>query len=253
VLAASLLALFFAAWVVPRRGNRDLDFLFYGSVSLGLLAFGVALLTKSDLRGVLWSSFALVTALLGRRRHPGFLWSLAALLALGAAFTTGLIGGVLQALAGREPSLWLAMSPGSVAVLGLVVLTYLATVPPLRPSLARLATQASPRLPAAMLLLLASAGVAASILRGCRPFTPDLAHLATARTLVAVAVALSLALIRRRVACPELKWIAYLALVLGGVELVVQALPSGQPLLLLVSFIFYGAGLILIPRLASRS
>jgi ABC-type arginine transport system permease subunit len=87
-------------------------------------------------------------------------------------------------------------------------------------------------------------------LRGFRPFTTDLARLATVRVLVAVAVALSLALIRRRVACPELTWIADLALALGGVELVVRGLPSGQPLLLLVSFVFYGAGLILIQRLA---
>jgi hypothetical protein len=250
VLAASLLALFFAAWVVLLRGNRDLDFLFYASVSLGLLSFGVALLTAGDLRGVLWSTFALLTALLGRRRHPGSLWSFAALLALGAAYTTGLIRGVWQALAGREPIPWLAMSPGSVIVLGLVVLTYLATVLPLRPARARLATWASPRLPAAVLLLLGSAGLATLVLQGSRPFTPDLARLATARTLVAVAVALLLALIRRRVACPELTWIAYLALALGGVELVVQGLPRRQPLLLLVSFVFYGAGLILVPRLA---
>lgn len=250
VLAASLLALFFAAWVVPRRGNRDLDFLFYASVALGLLSFGAALLTVGDLRGVLWSVLALLTALLGRRKHPQWLWSFAAVLAVGAAFTTGLIRGVWQALAGPEPSNWLALSTGSVMVLGLVVLTYLATVPPLRPSLARAATWASPRLSAVVLLLLGTAGLATLVLRGFRPFTTDVARLATVRTLVAVAVALSLALIRRRVACPELTWIAHLALSLGGVELVVRGLPSGQPLLLLVSFVFYGAGLILIPRLA---
>lgn len=251
VLAASLLALFFAAWVVPRRGKRDLDFLFYASVSLGLLSFGVALLTAGDLRGVLWSTFALLTALLGRRRHTGSLWLFAALLALGAAFTTGLMRGVWQALAGREPIPWPAMSPGSVFVLGLIVLTYLATVPPLRPSV--VTTGTSLRSPPAVLLLLGSAGLAALVLQGLCPLTRDLARLATARTLAAVAVALSLALIRRRVACPELKWIAYLALVLGGVELIAQGLPSGQPLLLLVSFVLYGAGLILVPRLAPRS
>ncbi len=250
VFAASLLALFFAAWVVPRRGNRDLDFLFYASVSLGLLSLGVALLTAGDLRGVLWSTFALLTALLGRRKHAGTLFSFAALLALAAAFTTGLMHGIWQALASREPGPWPAMSPGSAGVLGLVLLTYLATVPPLRPALVRPASWASPRLPAAALLALGSAGLAASPLRACGPCTADAAHLATSRTLMAVAVGLWLALIRRRVACPELKWIAHLALVLGGVELVVQGLPSGQPLLLLVSFIIYGAGLILVPRLA---
>ncbi len=250
VLAASLLALFFAAWVVPRRGNRDLDFLFYAALCLGLLSLGVALLTTGDLRGVLWASFALLTAVLGRRRHTGPLWTFAALLALGAAFTTGLMGGIWQALAGREPSPWPAMSVGSAVALGVVLLTYLATVRPSRLATPPPTTWASPRFPAAVLLFLGSAGLAASMLRACSLCTTDVAHLATARTLVAVAVGLSLALIRRRVACPELKWIAYLALVLGGVELVVQGLPSGQPLLLLVSFVIYGAGLILLPRLA---
>jgi hypothetical protein len=251
VLAASFLAMFFAGWIVPRRGNRDLDFLFYGTVSLGLLSFGMALLTEGDVRGVLWSTLALLTALLGRRRHPGVLWAFAALLAVGAALTTGLIRGVWQTLAGSEPIRWLGMSPGSVAVLGLVVLTYLATVPPLRPTVASPQTGASLRLPAAVLLLLGSAGLATLVLQGFHSLTPDLARLATARTLVAVVVALSLALIRRRVACAELSWIGYLALTLGGIELIFEGLPRGSPLLLLVSFVFYGTGLILVPRLAS--
>src|SRR5262249_1745669 len=37
VLAASLLTTFFAGWLIPRRGNRDLDFLFYAALSLALL------------------------------------------------------------------------------------------------------------------------------------------------------------------------------------------------------------------------
>jgi hypothetical protein len=249
VLAASLLAAFFAAWIVPRRGNRELDFLFYTSVSLGLLCLGVALLTSRDLRGVLWSILALLTALLGRRRHPTTLWSFAALLAVGAAFSTGLMRGVWQALAGGGLGHWLPMSPASLAVLGLLLLTYLVTTPPL-PSVAASPTWASPRLPAAVLLLLGSAGAATLVLEACHPFTTDPARLATARTLVAVAIALALALIRRRTACPELTWIANLALALGGVELVVRGLPSGRPLLLLVSFVLYGAALLLIPRLA---
>jgi len=249
-LVAAVLAVFFAARVVPRRGNRDLDFVFYALVSLGLLSFAAALPGPGDLRGVLWAFLALLTALLGRRRHPDSLWSFAALLDLGAAFSTGLLRGIWQALAGGAPIPRPAMSTGSVIVLGLVVLTYLATALPLRPSLPAPATWASRRLPAAVLLFLGCAGLAASIVRACSPFTADLARLATARTAVAVAIALSLALILRRVTFPELKWIAYLALILGGVVLVLQGLPSGQPLLLLVSFVLYGAGLILVPRLA---
>jgi hypothetical protein len=236
VLAASLLTIGFAGWVVPRRGNRDLDFLFYAAISLALLSSGVALLTSGAVRAVLWSAFAIVAVVLGRRSHPVSLWSLAALLALGAAFGSGLIGG--------------AVNPGSVVVLGLILAAYLVTVPPLQPTLAARSTWTSARLPAAVLLFLGGAGVAVLLLHITRGLTADLARLAAARTVVAVAIAFSLALVRRRLERPELTWIAWLALALGGVELLLVELPNGRPSTLLVSFVLFGAGLILVPRLA---
>jgi hypothetical protein len=250
VLATSLVTTFFASWVVPRRGNRDLDFLFYAALSLALVSAGVALLTGGDLRGVLWSALSLLAVLLGRRSHPVSLWSLAVLLALGAAFSSGLLSFIWEALAGREAIHWQGVRPGTVIVLGLVVLGYLATVPPLQSALSAPSSSASQRLPAAVLLLLGSAGVAALLLQGSHPLTVDLARLASARTVVAVGVALSLTLIRRQVPRPELTWITTLALGLGGVELALVELPSGRPLTLLVSFVIYGAGLILVTRLA---
>ena len=63
-------------------------------------------------------------------------------------------------------------------------------------------------------------------------------------------VALALALTRRRLARPELTWIASGVLALGGLELLLVELPNGRASTLLVSFVLYGAGLILVPRLA---
>ena len=251
VVAASLVTTFFAARVVPRRGNREQDFLFYAALSLALLSFGAALLATGGWRGALWSLLALVAVLLGRRRHPVSLWSLAALLAMGAAFSSGLSSEIWQAVAGRQAIHWVSMAPGSIVVLGLVVLGYVGTVPSPRPAPSSPTSWASARVPAAVLLLLGAAGVAGLILKTSHAFTVDLARLAGARIVVAVVAAFSLALIRRRVARPELTWVAFLALALGGVELVFVELPSGRPLTLLVSFVVYGAGLILVPRLAS--
>ena len=247
VLAIAVLATVFAGWVVPRRGNRDVDFLFYAALSLALLATGVALVTRGELRGVLWSLLALLAVLTGRRSHPTSLWSLAVLLALGATASARLGTVLWEALVGREALLWQPPSTGSLAVLALTVLGYLATVPPLRPSVP---SGASSRLPAAVLLLLGGAGVAALILFGLHPLAQDLGSVASARTVVAVVVAFLLALIRRRVARPELTWIASVALVLGGVELLFVELPNGRASTLLVSFVLYGAGLLLVPRLA---
>lgn len=76
------------------------------------------------------------------------------------------------------------MSPASVAVLVLLMLSYFVTVRPL-PSVAGLPSWASPRLPAAALLLLAGAEAADLLLRALRPFTTDPARVATATTRVA--------------------------------------------------------------------
>jgi len=212
----------------------------------------VALVVTGDWRGVLWSILALVSVLLGRRRHPVSLWSLAALLAVGAAFSSGLSSGIWQTLAGRQSLHWQSMSPGSLTVLGLVLLGYLATVPPPRPTPSSPASWASARVPAAVLLLLGTAGLAGLVLQLSRAFSVDLARLASARTVVAVAIALSLALVRRRVAHPELTWAASVALALGGVELVFVELPRGRPLTLLLSCAICRAGLILGTRIASH-
>ena len=47
---------------------------------------------------------------------------------------------------------------------------------------------------------------------------------------------------------PRATWFANLALALGGVQLVVRGSPAGRPLLLLVSFVRYGAAPLIIPR-----
>jgi hypothetical protein len=236
ILATSLLTIGFAGWIVPRRGNRDTDFLFYAALSLALLASGVALLAGGELRGVLWSVFAVVAVVLGRRSHPVSLWSLAALLAVGGAVGSGLLAG--------------AVNPGSIAVLGLILAAYLVTIPPLQPSRSPPSTWRLSRLAPAVLLFLGSAGAAVLLLDLTGGLTGDLARLAAARTAAAVAIALILGVVRRRLERPELTWIAWLALALGGVELFLVGLPNGRASTLLVAFVLFGTGMILVPRLA---
>jgi hypothetical protein len=193
-------------------------------------------LTKGELRGVLWSGFALVSVLIGRRSHPLILWSLAAFLGLGAAFSTGSISG--------------QVTRGGVIALCLMILGYVGTVPRPTPARPTAAEGATLRIPAAALLLLACVSAAELLVHGARALGLDPAQLGAVRTIVAVAIALVLALIRRRLERPELTWIATLALVLGGVELALVEIPSGRASTLLASFVVYGAALIVVPRLA---
>ncbi|HEX7894136.1 MAG TPA: hypothetical protein VF447_08100, partial [Terriglobales bacterium] len=51
---------------------------------------------------------------------------------------------------------------------------------------------------------------------------------------------------------PELGWIAYTAVVLGAVKLLFQDLRLGNARSLVVSLVFYGLILILLPRLMRR-
>lgn len=80
----------------------------------------------------------------------------------------------------------------------------------------------------------------------------EASHLAMIRTIVICAVALSLGVVSRlrRV---ELGWVAYAVVALGTLKLVVEDLRYGSAASLVVSFLFYGMVLILLPRMTRRA
>jgi hypothetical protein len=71
---------------------------------------------------------------------------------------------------------------------------------------------------------------------------------AVLRTAVLAALALGLALVARRGAWPELGWLVYCLVAIGGVKLLLQDLREGRPATLVVSLALYGAVLVLAPR-----
>ena len=79
-----------------------------------------------------------------------------------------------------------------------------------------------------------------------------LSLLATARTLVTCAVALSLAFTGSRTGRRELVWIGYLAIALGTLKLILEDFRQSNPVALAVSLVCYGALLIVVPKLSSR-
>lgn len=81
---------------------------------------------------------------------------------------------------------------------------------------------------------------------GRLPLAPS--HLSMIRTIVICVLALALGLASRRHHV-ELRWIAYAAAALGTLKLLFEDLPFGNPASLVVSFVFYGLILILLPRL----
>lgn len=73
-------------------------------------------------------------------------------------------------------------------------------------------------------------------------------HLSMIRTVVICLLALVLGIASRRRHL-ELRWIAYAAVALGTLKLILEDLRFGNPASLMVSFVFYGLILILLPRM----
>jgi hypothetical protein len=79
--------------------------------------------------------------------------------------------------------------------------------------------------------------------------TADPGVAAVLRTAVLAALALCLAVAARREAWPELRWLVYPLVALGGVKLLLQDLRQGRPATLVLSLAIYGTVLVLAPRL----
>ncbi len=77
-------------------------------------------------------------------------------------------------------------------------------------------------------------------------------QVAMIRTIVICAVALSLG-VSSRMRRVELGWVAYAIVALGALKLLMEDLRYGSPASLVVSFLFYGMVLILLPRLTRRA
>jgi hypothetical protein len=81
------------------------------------------------------------------------------------------------------------------------------------------------------------------------PVTRDPGAAAVARTAVLGGLVLALAWSARRGAFPELAWLVYPLLAVGGLKLLLEDLPHGRPVTLVASLALYGAVLIAAPRL----
>jgi hypothetical protein len=74
-------------------------------------------------------------------------------------------------------------------------------------------------------------------------------RLSVIRTIVNCAAALSLAFVGIRWRRVELGWVAYAAVAFGTLKLLFEDLRYGSPASLVLSFLFYGLVLIVLPRL----
>jgi hypothetical protein len=248
VLALLLGALCYGAAFAfaERRAGQGRNFYFYSTAG-GLLALAGANVVASG-----WplpfalGTLGLLAAVFGRRFDRMTLRVHAALYLAAGALQTGLLPACTRAVAGREtgslPALaWVA---AVTAAAGWVVLATDRGAP-------RAGGARAPQVLLAVLVVFAlgkaiQTGVWAAL--GER-LVGDPGFAAVLRTAVLAALALGLAVAARRVRWPELGWLVYPLVALGGIKLLLQDLREGRPATHVLSLALYGAVLVLAPRL----
>jgi hypothetical protein len=234
---------------VERRAGQGRNFYFYSSAA-GLLMLGGTLgLDLGASLPLTWGALGLTAAILGRRFGRMTLRVHSAVYLLAGAVETGLMVACIRSLAGQHTS---PLAAGAWLAAGLTALGWavLAT----DPGAPRSGVARTPQLLLALLVAFALGKAVQMALWATLgdSLARDAGAAAVTRTAVLAGLVLALAWLSRRCELPELGWLVYPLVALGGVKLVTQDLPHGRPATLVLSLALYGAVLILAPRLLKR-
>ena len=222
------------------RRNRRVS----ASWAVLLMLIGVALLFPSNASALVFCLLGAGAILLFRRNgdlgvalHASMYLAAAAALSLFASY-------VREALAGAVPGLphwtvWIVLSS--------VLFCYCITPDSAGESWRHRMLWVIP----AGLASVGSAALAVALLHAllANRFALTPSHIAGVRTVVTCLAALSLGFFASQFKRPELGWLAYVAVGLGALKLFVEDLRLGNAASLVVSLLFYGLVLILLPRL----
>jgi hypothetical protein len=222
--------------IALERGNRR----YFAWLGLALILVGTGVLLRAPAPALVWSALALSAALIASRYEPEIFQAQTAVLAAAAAAASGLFGISMVALTARDSGMRPETLPALMALAAITgsAVLLLREKPAVGPL---------PALAASLVAVLGLGGLAVIVLR--RPAGALLASpLPALRTVVLSASAYALARLWRAKGRRELRTLAYLALVAGGVKLLIEDVPSGTPLTLFVAFVFYGGALLLVPR-----
>lgn len=247
---------FVAFSFVERRAEFRGNFLFYSTLAVLLTLAVSPLVFGTNLLVLFWCGLGFTAALLGFRLNRISLAAHSAAYVAAAGIFSGLFGGVIRTFLGGAAHGF--SFPGRDALV--VVATAVASYTALSVKEARAAGPRTKleRLPVAFLGVVAVVGIGGGAIdllslafgtsgAGAAP------RLATIRTAVLSTAAIALAWARRRPFCGDLVWLPYPVLVAGGLKLVLEDLRTSGPAALVIAFGFYGAALIVVPRLLRRT
>ena len=248
VLGTACYAVAFA--FAERRAGEGRNFYFYSTAAGLLVLAGVNAVAFGPALPFALGGLGLAAAVFGRRFGRMTLRVHSALYLVAGALLTGLLAACARALAGPAtgalPALaWVA---GLAAAGGWAVLAT-------DPGAPRTGWARVPPLLLALLVVLAlgKALQAALWMSTGERLAGDPGLAAVARTAVLAALVLGLALASRQGSWPELAWLVYPLVALGGLKLLLQDLREGRPATLVLSLTLYGTVLLLAPRLLKRA
>ena len=231
-----------AAFTKLDPAERRGVFVLFTTLGLLLVIEGARLALPAATASLGWATLVPAAAALASAGRP-CLRTHAAVLGLFAALGAGMAELVEGAFAGEVSELpWRPLVVAATCALGYALI------------LRRPAEGRRP-FPETALLAVVAAGAGSGLVALCQlglgaAATP--AILAVARTAVLAGAAMLLAALSRRGARRDLVWVAAACLVLGGVKLGLQDLPTAPAAALVASFVLYGVALLVAPRLLKR-
>ncbi|HKK03095.1 MAG TPA: hypothetical protein VKA17_04145 [Gammaproteobacteria bacterium] len=245
----------YALAFTPKTGTaRGPGYYFYGTLGLVLVIAGSALLFSPARVAVAWSLLALALAWASGRSARVSLSLHCTLLLFAACLGSGVLFTGVQAFAGDPAVSWPAPGISQLLVAAIAVACLFVPVAQRSDRWGGLAA-----LPQLLVRVLAGWSVGglivtflAPMLAGVPGASTDPGRLAALRTAVLAAAAITLALSSRHVRWPEARWLAYPALIVAGLKLVLEDFPIGRPLTLFIALALVGGALILVSRLLPR-
>jgi len=233
--------------VVERDCGRGRNFAYVSTLAVALVLIGSSYLGGALFVSGLWALLGLLTAFLGSRSDRMTLRVHGAVFATAAAIHGGLLAFAVDALTGPVTGAWRQPATSVHVVLAAVTASMVVVASSRR----RRNLSWWFRLPLVALVVISAAGLCAEIVRLFASLLDigSPAGLAMVRTGVVSVGTLLLAALATRLQIPELRWVVYPILFALGVKILLQDLPAGRPLSIAVAFVFYGAALIMSPRL----
>jgi hypothetical protein len=239
-----------AVAIVRRRQGRGSNYVFYTSLALAFLILGCGALLDGSALAFAVAVLAFLATVLGSRGTLPTLTLHGSILAVAATIVSGLLAaagvwiGIVQVWPVLSLPAWIALVTLSVCLM---------TPRPTTWDQKAILASVGRGILAAVFAL--SAGTAVLIVLGplVAGTPPDPGVLASAKTVVLALAAVALALASHRNRLAEFGWFVYPVLVIGGLQLLLEAFRLSAPSTLFVAMALYGAALVLGPRLKSSA